>query len=175
MKDEKIDEDWIPNRDSGYTLPEPSEFLREKILSDASNAWTEDLKEGSNITWVIPALRLAASITISILIVSFANRQSQHTLAHLQSTITPTIPSENLDSYDQWIEQSSSLMKIRKVAISSRNQGTPKDLILYMQRLREITEDTIPSLPPIRPHSTKIQFSPWQLNHFNNPPTSLQS
>ena len=175
MKHEPIDKNWVPDKKAGYQVPAPSEFLREKILSEASNVWDEDLKVESNNTWMMPALRLAASITIAMLIVSFANKQSQHSLTLLQSSKPTTKNTENTKSNDQWFEHPFSPMRIRKVAISSRNQGTPKDLILHMQQLRNAVEDTTPNTTPTRRHSTEILIQPWQLNHLNNTSTTLLS
>jgi len=175
MNQEPLDEDWIPDRNAGYRLPTPSVSLREKILREATLAWEEGMQAPVANVWLMPVLRLAASITIAVLIVSFANLGDQYSLAHWQPSTPATISSEETDSFDQLPEIHPMLMRIRRVASSSKSRGSSKDIILYLQRLRESVDDTnSPAVHDLH-HPTETFINPWHGNQFINLPKTLES
>ena len=175
MNDDPIDKNWIPNRDAGYRLPAPSASLREKILREASQAWEEDTQDSTILFWTMPTLRLAASITVAGLLVFFAHLGDDYSLARWQPSSQTTIYSQDADSYDQWSELQPGLMRIRKVAASSSNRAGSKDLMLYLQRLRESVDNTASPAVGDRHHSTETFRDPGLWDHFINPPETLES
>ena len=175
MNHEPIDENWIPNRDAGYRLPTLSNSFREKVLSEATDAWTEDPQAAVIPFWTMPALRLAACMTLAYFIVSFAHYGDQYSLARWQPSSPSIHPSPSQESNDQWSEIHPGLMKIRKVAASSSQRGAPEDLIFYIQRLRESVNDTNVPATGSRHNSTEIFLNPRLRNPLANSPEILKS
>lgn len=59
-------------------LPEPSSELKKRISAEATKAWNQIPTE---LPWLIPLRRLAASAAAAIVIIWLANYYSEHTLA----------------------------------------------------------------------------------------------
>ena len=175
MNHEPNDENWIPDKKAGYQIPAPSASLREKVLGEASRAWTEDTQTEEVQLWTMPLLRLAASITIAALIVIFAHMGDQYSLARWQPSNQSVISSPNTESSDQWSELHPELMRIRDVAASSPIRIEPKDLMLHLQRLRESVENVDSSTTHGRRHSTEIFLNPRLKDQIITPPEILKS
>lgn len=175
MNDDTDKEDWMPTRKSGYQLPTPSVFLREKILNEASIAWDADTQDPEALPWVLPTLRLAASITIAVMVVVFAQMADHYSLARWHSSNESLINSKNTNPSSQWSEVHPELINIRQIATSSFNRDDSMDLMIYLQRLRNSAVSTDSNREIKRHHSTEFFLNPKLHNHLINPTEILES
>ena len=129
----------------------------------------------TTIVWMAPMLRLAASITVAALIVVFAHLGDQYSLARWQSSNQISISPQDSDSHDQWLEFHPELIRIRHVTAFSPKRIEPKDLILYLQRLRESVENVDSPTTHGRRHSTEIFLHPRLRDQIITPLEILNS
>lgn len=77
----------------GHRLPPPSPELRDRVLGAARSAWAEAPPEPAEIPWILPVLRLAASVAIAWIAFQVADALGRQSLARWQAPEPSPAPS----------------------------------------------------------------------------------
>jgi hypothetical protein len=85
-----------------HRLAPPSPDLQERVLRSAHEAWTSTDVASAEFSWGFPVLRLAASLALAMILISFANYADKRSLAKWQPVVhADAVTSNTLISWNR--------------------------------------------------------------------------
>ena len=117
-----------------HQLAATSPDLKKRVLRAAHDAWAETDSAPAEVSWVVPALRFAASLLIALNVVYFASIAEGQSVARWQAfDQTPAAVSPHSAL---WNHAGASRLAAAAASLPPRNAS--QDLLRHVRRVKEI-------------------------------------
>ena len=164
MNEKEVENKQLEELLSKVHLPEPSPQLRQRITAAAKMTWNQNETE---VSWLVPFRRLAASAAAAIIIIWLANYSSDITLAKWQSVKFPAAAEQSPDleslpeiPYGPFVRR---MVSVNRRA-STIDASVLSDHIGALQNILDEAQQTNTAAPSAPPDGTSHLIS--------NPPNS---
>ena len=118
-------------------LDAPSPLLRERVMRAACTAWAAADITPSDISWRLPVLRLAASLTCALALVSFVHITGSHHMPRLRTTMRA--PRETVAATSAWAAPEDHAARSALASVASvPERATAENLAHYVRERTEM-------------------------------------
>lgn len=121
-----------------YRLSAPAAGLRNRVLNAAHEAWSTSETISTEVSWVIPTFRLAASLAITLILVGFANIAERRSIARWQPVSRAAAPAR---THSVSLDGEFARPFATLAAVPGREQSQRlRDCIQQLQKILDATE-----------------------------------
>jgi len=124
-----------------HHIEAPSAELKKRVLGAAREVWITTNNELAEVSWIVPVVRLAASVAAAMFLVISANILQTRSIAEWSSATRPAVEKMTVEpDPDPGGWKHTGLTLLAEVATSLPRKNAPLELLHHLCQIRELSE-----------------------------------